>query len=264
MLFRSITNLDLGYRTGFGDISLDAAIFYTHIENRLAVFYENGIGISKPQGTNTIKGIEMGLTYAPSAVKGLLLRSNFSYQKGVYDEFNIAIPASKVNGKWVYNVDPTGNLYGNTIDKQADSTTTKAAAYSVNLKGKQLPSVPSTVFNLIGSYEGKNFGVNASYNLSAGIYADATNIIKTPVYHTINTGIYGRYVLKSKGEIRIDFLIKNLINSDDVFRLLYVSENTDVLARKQIDPTLASATSGYVSGIPQLPRRFLISVGYRF
>ena len=259
-----ITNVDLGYRTGFGDFGFDGAIFYTHIENRLAVFYENGIGVSKPQGTNTIKGIELGLTYTPTRVQGLLLRANFSYQKGVYDDFNIAVGSAKVNGKWVYNVNPSGNLYGNTIDKQADSTTTKAAIYSINLKGKQLPSVPSTVFNFIGSYDSKFFGVNASYNMSGGIYADATNIISTPVYHTVNTGIYGRYQLKNKSEVRIDFLIKNLVNSDDVFRLLYLAETDAVLTRKQIDPTLAPATSGYVTGIPQLPRRFLITLGYKF
>ena len=28
----------------FGDFGLDAAAFYTNIDNRLAVFYENGIG----------------------------------------------------------------------------------------------------------------------------------------------------------------------------------------------------------------------------
>jgi outer membrane receptor protein involved in Fe transport len=259
-----IQNVDVGYRTGVGDVGIDAALFYTHIENRLAVFYENGVGISKPQGTNTIKGIEFGLTYTPSNIRGLLIRGNFSYQKGVYDEFNIAVGSAKVNNKWVYNVDPKGNLYGNTIDTQADSTTTKAAVYSINLKGKQLPSIPSTVFNLVGSYDSKYFGINASYNLSAGIYADATNIIKTPNYHTVNAGLYGRYELKNKSELRIDFLVKNLINSDDVFRLLYLGESDAVLTRKQIDPTLASATSGYVTGIPQLPRRFLVTLGYKF
>jgi iron complex outermembrane recepter protein len=271
-----ITNLDLGYRTGFGDFGLDAAIFYTHIENRLAVFYENGVGISKPQGTNTIRGMELGLTYAPASVQGLLLRTNFSYQKGVYDEFNIAVGSAKVNNKWTYNVNTDGNLYGNTIVKQADSVATvpatattpaiasKPAVYSIDLKGKQLPGVPSTVFNFIGSYDSRFFGVNASYNLSANIYADATNIIKTPAYHTINTGIYGRYQLKNKSEVRIDFLIKNLVNSDDVFRILYLSESDALLTRKQTDPTLAAATSGYVTGIPQLPRRFLITLGYKF
>ena len=271
-----ITNIDLGYRTGFGDLGVDAAIFYTHIENRLAVFYENGLGVSKPQGTNTIKGLEIGLTYTPSTVRGLLLRANFSYQRGVYDDFNIAVGSAKVNNKWVYNVNPDGNLYGNTIVKQADSTAaipatpttpavaSKAAVYFINLKDKQLPSVPSTVFNFIASYDSKYFGVNGSYNMSTGIYADATNIIKTPTYHTVNTGIYGRYELKNKSEIRVDFLIKNLVNSDDVFRLLYFAESDAVLTRKQIDPTLAAATSGYVAGIPQLPRRFLITLGYKF
>jgi hypothetical protein len=63
----------------------------------------------------------------------------------------------------------------------------KAAIYFINLKDKQLPSVPSTVFNFIASYDSKYFGVNGSYNMSTGIYADATNIIKTPTYHTVNT-----------------------------------------------------------------------------
>ena len=259
-----IQNAEIGYRTGFGDLGIDFAGYYTNIANRLAVFYENGVGISKPQGTNSIRGLELGLTYAPSQVRGLLLRGNMTYQKAQFEDYNLPIGASKVAGKWTYNVDPNGNLYGNTIEKKADSTATSSAIYFINLKGKQLPGVPALLANLIGSYDSKFFGVNVNYNLVSQVYYDATNIVKAPDVHTVNAGMFGRYFLKNGNEIRLDFLVKNLINSDNAFRILYLNENDTALRQKQKDATLAAATSGWVSGIPQLPRRFLVTLSYKF
>ena len=252
-----INNFELGYRSGFGELGLDAAAFYTTIDNRLAVFYENGIGVSRPQGQNSVKGFELGLSYVSSAIRGLSARVNMTYQNSIYENFILPIPTTRINGARVPDVDPKKEVYGNTVVMNSDST------YYVDLKGKQLPFVPGLIGNLIVNYDAAHFGVNANWNLLANRYFDATNIVKAPIYNTINMGAYGKFKL-GKGEGRIDFLVKNLINSDDVFSFLYVSDNVTILKQKQINPDLSSGVAGFVSGIPQLPRRFLVTLSYKF
>jgi iron complex outermembrane recepter protein len=256
-----VQNFELGYRTGLGDVGIDVAGFYTNIANRLAVFYDNGIASSKPVGTNIIKGGEVGFTYTPSAVKGLVIRANATYQNGTFDKYNIPITSSKVNGKFVYSVNPNGELYGNKIAVQKTPTDTTAGVYSIDLVGNQIPGIPSIMYNLVMNYDSKFFGINANWNASAGQYFDATNVIKAPVINTVNAGIYGKIPLKGN-ELRIDFLVKNLLNTDDIFRYLYVAETDAALKQKQLDPTFQN--SGFVSGIPQLPRRFLVTLSYKF
>jgi iron complex outermembrane recepter protein len=260
-----VQNAELGIRSGLGDLSLDAALFYTKISNRLAVFYENGVAVSRPQGTNSIRGLEVGLTYAPSQVRGLLIRGNMTYQRSIYDDFNIQVGSARAGTGFVYNVDPNKDLFGNKIVKVADEVPGRSAAvYFIDLKGKQLPSVPGVIFNLIGSYDWKYFGVNANYNLLSNGYFDATNLVKMPDFHTINAGAYARWKIMKSQEIRLDFMVKNLVNSDDAFRILYISDTDTVLKEKQRNATLDSSASGWVSGIPQLPRRFLLTLSYKF
>jgi iron complex outermembrane recepter protein len=268
-----VNNIELGYRTGFGDFGIDVAGFYTTIANRLAVFYDNGVAVSKPVGNNTIKGLELGITYTPSAIKGLTMRANATYSKGTFDEYEIGVQSSfsTALNKWVYNIKTDESLlYGfklrkvDSIAGTPGSTTSlrgSAAQYYIDLKGKQIPGIPALIYNFVVNYDSKYFGINANWNAAAEQYFDATNFIKAPIVNTVNAGVYGKFKIKGN-ELRIDFLVKNLINSDDIFRYLYVAENDIALKQKQLDPTFEN--SGFVSGIPQLPRRFLVALGYKF
>lgn len=247
-----ILNTELGYRTGLGDLGIDAALFFTNIDNRLASIFEDGILVSKPLGQNQIKGGELSLIYAPSFIKGLLLRSSFTYQDGRFVDFKI--PVGRTNNQ--LNVNPNGELYGNTLIREADGVN-----YSIDLKNKRIPGVPNMIFNFLGSYDHKYFGIDFSANVNSGRFADATNIIDLGTLSILNAGAYVKLPMKGASELRLGAQAKNLLNATAVQGIAGVADNDTVLRTKQQNPTFANLLAhGYV----QLPRRILITLTYSF
>jgi len=244
-----ITNFEVGYRTGVSDLGIDVAGFYTNIANRLATVYEGAIAVQRPLGTNLITGGELALTYSPASVKGLLVRGGFTYQSATFQDFIIPIAEA----------DPAGNLFDNSVVDEGNDN------YSIDLKGNQVPRIPSTLLNLSVNYDSDYFGANAQLNYFGNRYADATNIYKMDDMTNVNLGIYGRFPLSNGSGIKLSLLAKNLINTDNALRFLYVSDNDAALARAQsIDAGTNTAANSYYTGIPFLPRRILISLAYEF
>ncbi len=253
-----VNNFELGYRTGIGDLGIDVAGFYTKINNRLATVYEGAIATLKPLGTNQIVGGELALTYAPTSVKGLLVTTSLTLQNATFLDFKI--PVSRSN--------PNGNAFGNTYvfeGTEMIDDTTSVDNYSIDLRGNQLPRVPSTIWNFNLGYNSKYFGANVASNLNLGRFPDATNVFEQDPYWLVNAGLYGQVPIGDSNRIRLTLTVKNLLNSDTALRMLYVSDNDAALGMKQAleaDPSIGDAT--YFTGIPILPRRILITLGYDF
>jgi outer membrane receptor protein involved in Fe transport len=259
-----INNVEIGYRNGIGQLGFDLAAFYTKIDNRLAVFYENGVGVSKPQGSNRIMGAELSVFYTPKFVKGLNLRTNFTVQNSEFVDFTLPVGVTRNTSGVVtaINVNPSGNLYGNTLKQvQAPSVTNPFGLYEIDLKGKKVPVVPGFLWNFIAGYDHEYFGVNFSINYVGRRYEDATNLIKIPDITTINAGVYAKYPMKNGNNIRLDFNVKNLLNTTTVFRVLYFGDSDAALRLKQNNPTFSNV---FATGIPQLPRRSLLTLSYNF
>ncbi len=249
-----ITNFEVGYRTSVSDLGIDLAGFYTNIDNRLATVYEDGIAVQRPLGTNRIVGGEVALTYTPKIIPGLLVRGSFTYQKATFQEFKIALE----------DADPNGPDFGNPIQSEGqDSSGTEV--FSIDLKGNQIPRIPSVIMNASVNYDQKYYGVNGTLNYFANRYADATNLYKQDNIANLNLGVYGKLPLNNNNSLKLNLLLKNVINTDKALRFLYVSNIDAALAKAQeIEAGTATAENTYYTGIPFLPRRLLISLSYEF
>ena len=253
-----VNNFELGYRTGKGDLGIDIAGFYTKIENRLATIYEGAIATQKPLGTNQIVGGELALTLAPSSIKGLLLSTSLTLQNATFTDFKIPVTDS----------DPIGNAFGNTYVLEGTQIVdgVEEEVYSIDLKGNQIPRVPSTIWNFNASYNSQYFGASVASNLNLNRYPDATNVFKQDPYWLLNVGAYGQLPLGDSGNrIKLSITVKNLINTDKALRMLYVSDNDAALGMQQAlaaDRTIGDST--YFTGIPLLPRRILTSLSFEF
>jgi outer membrane receptor protein involved in Fe transport len=260
-----VFNTEAGYRTTVGDnVSFDVALFRTKIDNRLATIFENGILVSKPFGSNRIMGAEFSVSYLPEMIKGLSIRTNITYQKPIFTEFKIAVGRGGVlgNAAAVLNVDPTGNLYGNTLISEAGGN------YSLDLKGKQLPGIPSFIWNTNMSYLQQKFGIDFSSNFNANRYVDPTNVLKYNNLKIFNMGAFARMYPKgkTKTEMRIGVQFKNMFNNSDIQNLAGLTASDVLLGQKQKTPTFTNASSVPIwgQGYVQLPRRWLITVSFDF
>jgi outer membrane receptor protein involved in Fe transport len=247
-----ILNTELGYRTGIGDLGVDIAAFFTNIDNRLASIFEDGLLVSKPLGQNQILGSELSLTYAPQAVRGLLLRTSLTAQRAEFADFSIPVGR---NAQGQLNVDPNGNLYGNTLTREGENL------YSIDLKGNKIPGVPAFIWNFLASYSHKYFGIDFSSNINTNRYADATNIIELGTLSILNLGGYVRLPLRGGNDIQLGAQAKNLLNDMAIQGIAGVADNDTVLSTKQRNPNFTGLLGhGYV----QLPRRILFTLSYNF
>jgi iron complex outermembrane recepter protein len=261
-----VINTEAGYRTTVGDnVSFDIAAFRTKINNRLATIFENGILVSKPFGSNRIYGAEVAVTYVPEMIKGLSIRSNFTYQKAQFTEFKISVGKGGVlgNAATVLNVDVAGDLYGNTLINEGGGN------YSIDLKGKQLPGVPSFIWNTNISYLHKSFGADFSSNYNANRYIDPTNIIKYNNLKIFNISAFARLNAtrgKISNEVRVGIQIKNMFNNSDIQNIAGLSASELTLGQKQKTPTFTNSTNVPIwgQGYVQLPRRWLIYATFDF
>ena len=254
-----ILNTEVGYRTTRNGIGIDIAGFYTNIQNRLASIFEDGILVSKPLGDNAIKGFELTLSYAPAQVRGLSLRTSFTFQDGRFTDFKIPVgtvtTGTGATAVTTLNVRPTGNLFGNTL------VTTDSKNYSIDLQGKRLPGVPDKIWNMFVNYESKYFGLDFNSNINYGRFADATNILDLGTLSILNGGVYGKLAMKNSGTFRLGVQGRNLANAQAVQGIAGLADNDGLLSNKQRNETLANL---YGQGYIQLPRRITYYLMYSF
>ncbi len=254
----TILNAELGYRAGFGPLSVDATVFGTRIDHRLATTYIDGIAVTRPVGNNVIAGTELALTYTPATVPGLVLRSSLTTQNARFAAFDIALSPGVVVfdavGKSITAVvDPLGNLYGNTLKRLADGTGRDATV--LDLRGNKLPGVPELIWNGQVSYTRKHVGLDARLNYVGSRFQDPTNVIRLPAQVFTEAGFSYR-VAGIGGRVQV----QNLFNSQTLTRMLG-NEADQALVQKQVNPAFTSVVG---QGFPLLPRRVIYSVSYSF
>ncbi len=265
----NIISFEAGYRAGFGDFNFDIAVFNTKINNRLATIFQNGVATSVPFGSNKITGGEISASYNSSAIKGLNIRSNVTFQKAVFTEFKVNIGKGGVfnsNGTTIVstalNVDPNSNLYGQTLINEGGGN------YSIDLKDKALPDIPALIWNISANYTHKYFGLDFSSNYNGARYADPTELIKFGNLITLNAGAFVKFTMKAKQEIRLGVQVKNLSNNQSVQNITGLGASDQAIGQKQKTPdwkfTSSTATDIWGQGYVQLPRRILISLGFDF
>lgn len=250
-----VYNSELGFRSGFGDFNFDVSAFYTFIDNRLATVYEGAVAVLRPLGNNDIRGAEISLSYAPQAVQGLSLSTSLTVQNAIFQSFLIPV-------RTIQSANPD-SIFGLTlVNQQTDGT--KKPVYAIDLKGKQLPRVPSQIFNASASYDSKYWGFDASVNANMNIYNDATNLYKANNITWINMGLYGRYPLPKGQSMRLSISVKNLLNTDYAERNVYSTSDDSALNQRQLVARGLDASKVYYNGIPVMPRRFLVTLDYKF
>jgi iron complex outermembrane recepter protein len=257
-------NFELGLRgsSKSGELGFDIAGFYTYLQNRLATIYEGAFATLKPLGSNTIYGGEVSMNYSPAELRGLTFSTSFTMQKAVFDDFKITANTTATSGT---SIDVNGKKYGNKLILDGYSPTDGRALYRWDLKGNQLPRVPSMIWNATLGYESKYFGANFNMNYNLNRYADATNVVKLPDILMINAGVFGQYAFKNKQSVRLGVQVKNLVGTDLAERLLYVEDNDAMIGIQQrFDDGRLNAETSYFTGIPLIPRRVLVILEYRF
>jgi outer membrane receptor protein involved in Fe transport len=256
-----VYNSEIGYRTGFGELAVDVAGFYTQIANRLVALYEGAVLVQKPFGNNQILGAELSLTYAPSAVPGFLLTTSYTLQKGTFKDFKIPVRSA-------LSLNPD-SLYGLTIVD--DPSKGGLGGKAIDVKGKQLPGLPNGIWNFDILYETANVSFNLNSNRNSGFYQDAMNLFKRPeAMWYLNAGASIKVHVGQKSLVKIGVLVKNLLNTDIAERMVYNTDSdANLLIKQRLDkplgnPTRLDAANTYFTGIPVLPRRVLVTVEYKF
>ncbi len=248
-----INNFELGYRAGFNDLTVDATLFSTRINNRVALALNDVTREFEPRagGTNKILGAELGLTYTPKAIKGLILQANVTSQNSEYVEFKIPLT---VNSDGMTNVDQSGDLFGVNIEGSGTDAV-------INLAGNQVEATPTLIYSMNLAYKNDNFGANFGGFTYAGTVADATNLFETPNLSVYNAGAH--YALQlGTGEVKIGFRIKNVFNLATP-QLIFATNRGDAqLREKQANPNPGEDRLAWA--IIQNPRRVLLTIGYNF
>lgn len=258
-----ITSFEVGFRKQIGDFGVDLALYHNDIKNRLASVFENGLLVSKPFGSNRIKGAEISVSYNPSTVlKGLSIRSSLTLQSAKFTDFKISNGASGgIIGRQsnLPDVDINGNLFGLRVINEGNNQT------SIDVIGNKLPGVADYIWNTTALYQHKWFGLDFSANVNGKRYADATNLINLGSLSVINVGGYVRVGMKDHKEVRIGLQCKNIGNKQAVQNIAGLSENTTAFGQLQTTPTFNNAgTPIWGQGYLQLPRRWIAYISFDF
>ncbi len=242
-----VNNLEVGFRAGLGDLTLDATLFSTSIDNRTAVIFDGTLGefIERPAGSNSIFGGELGLVYAPKAVRGLLVRGALTLQDSQYNEFFVPVSAA---------VDQDGDLFGLNLVGSGDQA-------GINLDGLKAQNIPTSTINITVGYSRDRWGADFGGFTYSGGYADALNLFELPTISEYNLGGYYAFPLGAD-ELRFSMRIKNLFDGANARQLVVGGQNTDApLIERQNNPTSAGRLT---TAVFQNPKRVLFTVGYTF
>lgn len=251
-----IKNLEIGYRAGIGDLGIDLALFNTTIDNRLATIFDGtNLFVQKPVGKNSIRGGELALTYAPTAVKGLLLRTSITLQNSQYDEFVVPLDLVDTDGDFVPDAleADLDNLQGLRLVGSGDLV-------GLDVSGNQVANTPNFIFNFNIGYNTKRWGIDfGGFNYS-GRYPTALNIYEMPDLSIINGGAHIKFPLGGN-ILRVGVRARNLFNSTNPQELFIGSASDDLLIQRQRSSTYEGVL-GF--GVVQAPRRILLTIGYDF
>lgn len=259
-----ITSFEIGFRKQMGDFGVDLALYHNDIKNRLASIFENGLLVSKPFGSNRIKGAEVSLSYAPSTVlRGLSVRTSLTLQSAKFTDFKISNGASGgIIGRQsnLPDVDINGNTFGLQIINEGNNQT------SINVVGNKLPGVPDFIWNSTALYQGKWFGLDFSSNIVGGKrYADATNLIDLGGLTVLNAGGYIRVPFKGRQEVRVGLQCKNIGNREGIQNIAGLAENATAMGQLQTTPQFSNAgVPIWSQGYLQLPRRWIAYIAFDF
>lgn len=255
-----INNAELGFRTALldGDLSFDVAAYYTAINNRIiSSFREVAPGdiraIAISEGSIGVGGAELSLTYTPSAVKGLVLRSNLTFQRSTYTDFKNFIYDNRTSFV------PAGAPAG-----------TPATPIPVNdrlrdITGNRVKNIPGMIWNWGASYETKlagtiSGGLGIDGNLMADRYADEMNFIKLNDVMLMNGNLFVRNTFSNKSAITLSFRVTNLTDTQDMLWLLDLAPIGTMTADQGRRGTPWQA----LPGIPFMPRRNFLTLNYTF
>ncbi len=249
-----INNFELGYRAGLGDLTVDATLFSTRINNRVSLQLNSQTVEFEPRsaGTNKILGGELALTYAPRAVTGLLIRGNVTLQNSEYVDFNVPLSVNRAGT--ATNVDQEGNLFGlNIIGSGLEA--------AIDVAGNQVQRIPNAIYNFNIGYSSDRWGANFGGFTYTGIYADATNLFEQPNLSAYNLGGYIAFPF-GENELKFSMRIKNLFNSENPQELLLSSGDDAALRERQLNPVSPEGRLAFTT--IQNPRRILFTVAYSF
>ena len=255
-----VVNAELGYRFGVGDLGVDFGAYHTNISNRVATVFDpqaaNGqTFVARPVGTNTVTGAELQLTYAPSTVKGLLLRGSLTFQESRYRDFQIAL-AKNSDGET--NVDTEGDLFGlDLVEINAETND-----FAIDVADNRVQNTPSFIASFNANYSARYWGIGLDAVHYAGRYATALNLLETPDLTVINANLYGQIDAGAPGnKLRLGLRVRNLFDFDSPQQYVLGSTNDALLVQKQQTPDF-DGVLGF--GISQIPRRVLLTLSYDF
>ncbi len=260
-----VFNTEVGFRFGIGDLGADIGLFNTVINNRIAtVFDPMATGgqtfVPRPVGTNTVRGAEFQLTFAPQAVKGLLLRASATMQASQYDGLQIALDNVDHDGDETTPMIPEANL-DNLFGLELVTIDAASNRYAVDVTGNQVHNTPSFIFSFNAGYNISSFGLGFDMVTYQGRYATSLNLIETPDLTISNAYVNYKIGLNNGNGVKIGLRIKNLFDSAGPQQLVLGSTNDTVLVQKQKTPDF---TGQLGFGVVQIPRRILFTVGYDF
>lgn len=265
-----VWNSEIGFRFGIGGLGVDLGLFNTIINNRVAVVFDpmaaNGqTFIPLPIGDNSVRGGELQLTYAPQAIKGLLLRGSITVQDSEYRR------------------DSEGNSFGITLDRidddgdpdtptviQADLdnlfglnviTDERTGDPVIDVAGNRVQNTPNLIYSFIVGYNSNSFGISYDMVQYRGRFATALNLYETPDLTVANANAYYRFGFNNGTGLRLGIRIKNLFDSNGAQQLVLGSTNDSVLIQRQATPDF-DGVLGF--GIVQIPRRVLLTLGFDF
>ncbi|WP_298503839.1 TonB-dependent receptor [uncultured Maribacter sp.] len=242
-----VNNLEIGYRAGLGDLTLDFTLFNTTIDNRTATIFDGDLGewVEQPAGANKVFGGEFSAVYTPKAIKGLLFRGAVTLSNSEYDTFLVPLSSG---------TDPD-NIYGLNL------VTTENGLQAFDIGGLKAQNRPSTIYNLNIGYGTDRWGADFGGITYSGAYADVLNLVELPTLSEYNLGAYYTFPM-GKNELKVSMRIKNLFDGANARQLVVGGQDGDASLRElQANPDGIGRIS---SAVFQNPKRVLFTLGYTF
>ncbi len=236
-----IHNAELGFRRGREELIIDIAVFGSDIQNRLTsslteVTPGNISSVAVSQGTIRIYGTEAAIHYTPFALPGLDLKTNFTFQRSLYQSFQ----------NFAYDNRPT----------------TPVAERTRDVSGNRVKNNPGFMWNWLANYERQFgraiFGLSVDGNYVADRYGEEANLVKLPNVMLLGATLtcrakVGRFD-DSQNQLALSWHVQNLTNVQAMQWLLDLSPIG----------TMRGANWAALPGVPYLPRRSFITLSYSF
>ena len=242
-----VNNLEIGYRAGLGDLTVDLTMFNTTIDNRTATIFDGDLGewVEQPAGANKVFGGEISAVYTPKALKGFIARGAVTLSNSEYKTFLVPLSST---------TDPD-NIFGLNL------LTTPNGLQAFDIGGLKATNRPSTIYNVNIGYNTDRWGADFGGITYSGAYADVLNLVKLPTMSEYNLGAYYTFPL-GKDELKISMRIKNLFDGANARQLVVGGQDGDASLRElQANPDGIGRIS---SAVFQNPKRVLFTVGYSF